>query len=91
MKITQRVITDPREVQKKMIELNKELKNFELYIRMNKKKGMYNIFRTHEERAIIDVMNMVRREILRIQQMLERQAVDGLVTESLEKAGFKPD
>ena len=88
MSTEQRIITDPKEVQAKMMALHRELGNFAVYIA---RQSVPPKWEGDEQMMIEGVLLILEREVKRIGITVRKQTIDDLVENSLKQAGFKPD
>jgi hypothetical protein len=77
------------EVKAKMIDLHRELTNFNFYLGHNRNIDS-GVVKEAEE-AIIYIQEILEREVKRIGTIVQTANLDNIVRTSLEQAGFKPD
>lgn len=83
--MTTHIITDPKEVQAKMVSLHHELGNFQYY---NARNGSIPPkFEGEEYEAITFVLGLIEREVQRLSQHIRRENTDKAVIDSLRNAG----
>jgi len=83
--MTQHIITDPKEVQAKMVSLHHELGNFQYY---NARNGSIPPkFEGEEYEAITYVLELIEREVGRLGQHIKQLNTDKAVIDSLRNAG----
>lgn len=86
--MTENIITDPKQVQAKMIALHRELGNFQIYLARQTKPPRWE---GPEQESLKEVAILLEREIERLGNHIKNVNLDSLVEGSLRAAGFKPD